>query len=305
MKNDGSDFRGKFRPSMDWRRSGYDRSRFVARLEALVRTVLVSLLSPLCVMSAILLWPHSTTAQEKAASIIQHSAEANDRDLAAVPQFDNSERDRNKDGDKTYEVTMVDGTPYERLVALNGQSLSGAKLKEEQEKYQKTVAERQHESAEKRLQRIAKYQADRKRDQTLIQQMTTAFDFRLIGTRSLNGYQVYVLRATPRRGYKPINRDSEVLTGMEGTMWIDQKTFQWVKVEAHVIHPVRIEGFLAEVEPGTRFEVEKRPVTSNIWLASHYSMKSNAKVMLLFPHKGEEDDSYFNYHNSSDAPSAR
>ena len=27
---------------------------------------------------------------------------------------------------------------------------------------------------------------------------------------------------TPRRGYKPINRDSEVLTGMEGTMWIDQ-----------------------------------------------------------------------------------
>jgi len=89
---------------------------------------------------------------------------------------------------------------------------------------------------------------------------------------------------------------------MEGTLWIDQRTFQWVKVEAHVTHPVRIEGFLAEVEPGTKFEVEKRPVTGDVWMASHYSMKSNAKIMLLFQHRGQEDESYFNYHQASEAP---
>jgi hypothetical protein len=126
--------------------------------------------------------------------------------------------------------------------------------------------------------------------------MTSAFDFRLAGKRVLNGYRVYVLK-----GYKSPDRDSEVLPGMEGTLWIDRRTFQWLKVEAHVIHPVRIERFLAEVEPGTRFEVEKRPVASDIWLASHFSMKSNAKVMLLFPHKGEEDDLYFHYHKAKNA----
>jgi hypothetical protein len=89
--------------------------------------------------------------------------------------------------------------------------------------------------------------------------MTIAFDFHLVGKRTLGGHQVFVLKATPRKDYKPPNRDCEALTGMEGTLWIDQKTFQWVKVEAHVIHPVRIEGFVAEVEPGTRFEVEKGP----------------------------------------------
>jgi outer membrane lipoprotein-sorting protein len=286
---------------MDWCRAGYVPSHFVACFEALVRKVRFSLLSPLFVMGATLLWTYSATGQENAASIIQHSSEANDRDLAAVPEFDNSERDRNKDGDKTYAVTMLLGSPYQRLIAVKGQNLSAARQKEEQEKYEKAVAERQHESADKRSQRIAKYQADRKRDQTLIQQLTTAFDFRLIGKRSLNGFRVYVLKATPRRGYKPINRDSEVLTGMEGTMWIDQKTFQWVKVEAHVIHPVRIEGFLAEVEPGTKFEVEKRPVSGDIWLASHYSMTANAKALLLFPHRVQEDDSYFDYHKTSDA----
>jgi hypothetical protein len=237
--------------------------------------------------------------QQDATSIIQHSSEANDRDWAAAPEFDNTERDHNKDGDKTYADIMLDGSPYERLIAVNGHSLSPSKEKEEQKKYEKAAADREHESSEKRSERISKYQADRKRDHTVIQQMTAAFNFQLVGKRLVNGHNVYVIKATPRQGYKPVDRDSQVLTGMEGTLWIDQNTFQWVKVEAHVIHPVRIEGFLAEVEPGTKFELEKRPVTGNIWLPSHYSMKSNAKVLLMFPHRGQEDDSFFNYHKST------
>jgi hypothetical protein len=48
------------------------------------------------------------------------------------------------------------------------------------------------------------------------------------------------------------------------------------------------------------FEVEKRPVTNDIWLASHFSMKSNAKVMLLFPRRQQEDDAYFNYRKAGE-----
>ncbi len=244
----------------------------------------------------LLLCPEFTTGQD-VADIIRQSAEANKRDWDAVPHFDSSERDRTKDGDKTYAVTMLDGSPYQRLIAVNGHNLSAAKQQDEQQKYQDAVAKRQHESPGKRSERIAKYQAERKRDHTMLEQMTTAFDFHLVGKRTLSGHKVYVLKATSRKGFKPPDRDSQVLTGMEGTLWIDEKTFQWVKVEAHVTHPVRIEGFIAEVEPGTRFEVEKRPVTNDIWLASHYSMNSNAKVMLLIPHKSTEDDTFFNYHS--------
>src|SRR5215471_19302005 len=235
---------------------------------------------------------------QDAASIIRKSAQANNRDWEAVPNYDNYERDRTKDGDKTYDVTMLSGSPYERVVAIDGHKLAPDKEKEEQQKYEKAANERQHESAEQRSRRVAKYEAERKRDQTMLQQLTSAFDFHLAGKKHLLGHNVYVLEATPRKGYKAPDRDSQVLTGMEGTLWIDQKTYQWVKVEAHVVHPVRIEGFVAEVEPGTRFEVEKRPMTADIWLAWHFSMKSNAKVMLLIPHNGEEDDSYFNYHKA-------
>jgi hypothetical protein len=32
----------------------------------------------------------------------------------------------------------------------------------------------------------------------------------------------------------PKSRETKVLTGMQGTMWIDTKTYQWVKVTASV-----------------------------------------------------------------------
>jgi hypothetical protein len=257
------------------------------------------------ILGAIVLWSHSVAAQVSVDGILRQSTEANERDWDAAPGFNNDERDRNNDGDKTYAVTMLYGSPYERLIAVNGHTLSSSEQNEEQEKYEKAAAERQHESPDERSRRIAKYEAERKRDHTLIAQMTTAFNFRLVGKRLLNGHEVYALKATPRPGYKPPDRDSEVLSGMEGTLWIDQETFQWVKVEAHVMHPVRIEGFLAEVDPGTKFEVEKCPVAEDIWLASHFSMKSNAKILLLFRRRGEEDDSFFNYHRAANSSSGK
>jgi hypothetical protein len=247
-------------------------------------------------LGAVILQPaHFCAAEEDVASIIRRSAEVNKRDWAAAPDFNNYERDRNKKGDKTYDVTMLYGSPYSRLIAVNGKPLSPSEQKEEQEKYDKAVKERQDESPSEKSKRIADYEADRKRDNNMMDQLTTAFNFRLVGQHHLYRHEVYVLKATPRPGYKPPNRDCEVLTGMEGTLWIDKKSFQWVKVEAHVIHPVRIEGFLAEVEPGTRFEVEKQPVAGDIWLTSHFSMRANARVLFVFSHTGEEDDSFFNY----------
>src|SRR5690348_2302443 len=186
----------------------------------------------LIVLTVLLSWSICLSAQEDAATIIKKSAEANDRDWAAAPQFDDSERDIDKNGDRTYEVTMLFGSPYQRLIALNGHDLSPAKQKDEQRKYEQAVNDRQHESSDKRSQRIAKYEADRKRDYTLIQQMIVAFDFSLLSEETLTDRQVYVLKATPKVGYRPPNRDSAVLTGMEGTLWIDRDTYQWVKVQA-------------------------------------------------------------------------
>ena len=227
--------------------------------------------------------------------IIERSVDASNRDWAAATQFNCSERDRNGQGSKTYEDLMIEGSVYQRLVAANGKPLSKAQQAEQARKLQQEIAKRKSETPQQRQQRIAKFDAERKQDHALLIELTKAFDFSLIGEQQLEGRGVFVLQAKPRTGYKPPDRDSQVLTGMEGTLWIDKETFQWVRVQAHVFRPVSIEGFIARVEPGTQFELDKTPVSGDIWLPKRFSMRSRAKVMFLFHRRNWEEDSYFNY----------
>lgn len=234
--------------------------------------------------------------ENNADEIVQRSAEALRRDFEASPKFDCRERDRVRGGTKTYEDTMILGSPYQRLIAVNGEPLTSARVAEEQQKLNKVLSERKTESPEKRTERIAKYEKEQKRDHSMMEEMVKAFEFRLLRETKLAGHVVYVLQATPRPGYQPPNMETQALTGMRGKLWIDKQTFQWVKVEAQVMHPVSIEGFLAQVEPGTHFELEKAPVAPGIWLPTHFVMRSRAKVLFLFPKNGQEDDTYFSYH---------
>ena len=236
-------------------------------------------------------------AQSDVDTIIQRSVEANAEDWKIAPDYDYIERDRQQGGGtKTYEELMILGSPYERLVAVNGKPLSPERQTQEQQKLETTVVVRQKESQQERRQRIAMNEKERTGDHLMMEQLTKALDFKLVGEQKLGAQEVYVLKATPHPGYEPPNNEAKVLTGMEGELWIDKQTFQWLKVEATVIRPVSIGGFLAEVEPGTHFELEKMPVAGNIWLPKHFAMKSQAKIFFLFTRKSQADEVYYGYH---------
>lgn len=229
-------------------------------------------------------------------TIIQRSVVVNRRDWKAAPEYSYFERVQKDRGlTRTYHVLMIQGSPYEELVAVNGKPLSPEQQAAEQLKLGRVVERRRAESPQERAQRIAKYEKDRTRDRLMLEQLSEAFEFKLQGSQKLGRFDVYKLEATPRRGYRPPNAETQALTGMRGKLWIDQSTFQWVKVEARVVRPVYIEGFLAKVEPGTRFELEEAPVADGVWLPTHFAMKSRARILFVFSSGQQEDDSYFGY----------
>ena len=231
--------------------------------------------------------------------IIERSVAANQADFKAAPAFDHKERDRTNSGAKTYQITMIDGTPYQRLLRVNGKPLSASENAEEQRKEERERSVRRSQSPAERQQRVAKYDQERRRDNRMMEQLTVAFNFTLEGQHKLKGFNVWVLRATPRPGYQPPNMETQVLPGMEGELWIDQQTYQWVKVTARVVHPVAIEGFLAQVEPGTQFELENEPVSGGTWQPSHFAMKSRAKVLFMINRTSQADETYFDYRPSA------
>jgi hypothetical protein len=261
---------------------------------------------PWLALAAILVFaPALSATDDDVHTIIQRSVAANQADWKAAPSYDFSEREKDHRGQtKTFREIMIQGSRYEQLIAINNEPLSAGQKQEEDRKLEEVRADRKSESHSERAARLARYEKSRKRDRLLMDQLTEAFDFTLIGEDDLNSHHVYVLQARPRPGYKPPNMEAQVLAGMEGKLWIDKATFQWVKVEAEVIHPVTISGFLARVEPGTRFELEKEPVSDSVWLPSHFSMRSRAKVLMLFAHNGQDDETYFDYQKNSTAASS-
>ena len=125
-------------------------------------------------------------------------------------------------------------------------------------------------------------------------EMITAFDFKLLGETVVNGRRCYEFAASPRQDYQPPSRDTRVLKGMRGKMWIDAKQYQWVRVQALVFRPVAFGLFIAHVEPGTEFTLEEAPVSGNVWLPSHFSMQVKSKVLFV-SHKSMDDETYSNY----------
>ena len=249
-----------------------------------------------------LLVPSPWLVAQNPSEIMQQSVKVTNQDWAAAPDFDYCERDKDGDGSKTYAVTMLFVSRYKRLVSVNGHPLNAGEQNKEIEKFRDEAAHRKAEPKGQREQRIAQSLESRKRDHNFMQQLPNAFDFRLSGTKRLNNHETYVLQATPQPGYQPPSTETQALKGMEGTLWIDTKTFHWVKVQAEVKHPVSIRAFLAKVEPGTKFQLEKMPVAQDVWLPRHFSMHSSAKVLFFFSRKKSEDDTFFAYEKSRNEP---
>jgi hypothetical protein len=250
-----------------------------------------------CVCLTILFVSPSLFGQQPSVQqIIDRSVLVNEADFKAAVHFQWIETDQTSKGSKKFRVTMIEGTPYYRLIAANGQPLSPAQDAQQAKKEQQVIAHRRAESPAERQKRIDTFVKERRRDNTLVAQLTKAFNFTMVGLRQTGGHNVYVLTAMPRPGYKPPTMETQVLTGMHGELWIDETTFHWVKVTAQVIHPVSMEGFLAEVEPGTQFELDNQPVgDGSVWQAAHFSMKSNARVLHFFPRESSEEETYTDY----------
>jgi outer membrane lipoprotein-sorting protein len=260
------------------------------------------------VFSSFPLFAGSGTTQRPwpdAREIIKRSAKVNNSDWMAQPQYSHEETDLNtklnSDGkvvdkqEKAYRILMIEGSPYSKLIAVNGEPLSASQKKQEEAKLQAETKARRSESQQQRQQRIQAYKKTRSDEFLLMQQMTAAFRFTLRGEETLNGHRCYVLDATPDPNYQPPVQKARVLTGMKGRLWIDKDTYHWVRVKADVTEPVEFGLFIAKVRPGTSFQLDQAPVGGSVWLPSFFSQNVNARVLGFYTIKTCEEDRYSNY----------
>ena len=244
----------------------------------------------------------SSSDQPDVLKIVQLSAAAIQADWQQEPNLDDVERDEDTNGGKTtsetYDALMIYGSPYNHITLRNDVALSSEEAARQTQQLQEELTKRANESPQERAARIAKYQKEWKRVFVLLRNLKGAFDFKMMGEETVEGHSVYVIRATPRPDYQANSRETKILTGMQGTLWIDKESYRWVRVEAEVIKSVWFGWFIAKVDPGTQFLLEQTPVQdpaqAGIWLPKHFRMTVNASVLW---HRKEytHDETYRDY----------
>ena len=90
----------------------------------------------LLVACAFLIPSTASSVQPDPRTIIAKSVKENQIDFQAAPDFSYKERDSTPNGSKTYQVTMIDGSPYQRLMAVDDHPLSNEAAEQEEKKQQ-------------------------------------------------------------------------------------------------------------------------------------------------------------------------
>jgi hypothetical protein len=193
-----------------------------------------------------------------------------------------------------YEVLMIEGSPYQKIVAEDGHALPAARAQEEEQKLQRERARREKESARERRRRMDKYNEDRNRDHAMLMELCEAFDYQVTGEKQIGEKSVWVLQGTPKPGYIAKTRESKVLSGMNVEFWIEKTSYQWVRVEAEVVRPISFYA-IAKVGPGTKFVLEQEPVSANVWLPKSFSMQVKASAFGFLNEDSVHDETYSNY----------
>ncbi|MBL8219818.1 MAG: hypothetical protein JNL62_11345 [Bryobacterales bacterium] len=190
------------------------------------------------------------------------------------------------------EIYILYGEPYEKRIEKDGKPLPAEEQRKEQQKFDKEMARRQNESPEQRRKRIEAFEKKRREQRDFAREIPEAYNFKLVGEENVNGRPAWVVDATPRAEYQPRNSRAAMLKKFRGRMWIDQKEYQWVRMDGEVIDTVSWGVVLARLAKGSRIFFEQVRVNDEVWMPKQVKVNLDARIALLKRYQGDIDLSF-------------
>lgn len=263
-------------------------------------------------LAALLFLPWPVLADEPSAlEIIERAFEADDANEKIARQYTFHERidarflDRQgrlkRQEVKTWDVTLLDGSEYRRLIAEDDQPLSEKKAAKEERKLRKNIEEMSRETPKQRAKRLAKIEEEREQERRFRREVTRAFDFTLAGEERASEVDAWVIAAEPKPGYKPDPKlkRADLLRKVRGRLWIAKEDYGWVKAELETIDSFSIGLFLLKLKEGTRIEFSQRRHNGEVWLMDAFHLRFRGRAGLVIGFNGEISASYDNFRKFS------
>jgi len=262
------------------------------------------LLATQIVLCASAVWAQAPEVAPDPTLIVRKSVEIDRKNWELLKDYtfveDEQQKEYRKDGSidkthsQTYDVLVLDGTPYRRKTAKDGKALDEKESRKEQEKFEKERSRRLHETADQRRKRVEEEAKDRAKGHAFVMQIPDAYNFALAGEENMDGKPVWVIDATPRPGFKPTQPHGDMLPKFKGRLWIEKEDYRWVKVEAQTIGAVSFGMALLRFRPGTTVTFNQTRLNSELWVPSHFLARLDLRVGWV---KGIRVDVETNWHD--------
>lgn len=206
---------------------------------------------------------------------------------------------------QVHEVFYVNGHEIQKLTARDGVYLSPAELEKEEQRVKKEVL-KYTSSSPKRASR--REQEDE--DELHISTFLRAAKFTHPRRETFRGQDVIALDIEPNPGYNAQNLDERLVQKLEGTIWIDRRAHQVVRLEAHLSGTARIAGgLLGSVAQGSAAIFEQSLVNNEVWLPAYLEEHLSGRALLFSSYRRDFVIHYRDYekfrvevHNEIAAP---
>lgn len=204
-----------------------------------------------------------------------------------------------KDGDtkktevKTYEVSIIYGEPYEKLIARDDKPLSEKDEQKEEEKLNKFFEKQKNKSDEDREKERRK-----KRDKfqhEIADELPRMLSYEIVGEEDYNGQPTWILSATSQRDYHPNSMAGKLLSKLSGRVWITKADYQWVKAEAKLADDFSVGWFLFKLHKGMHLEFEQIRVNDEVWLPRRTFLNGSGRFTVKTA-RFRNETTFSNYH---------
>jgi hypothetical protein len=237
--------------------------------------------------------------------IVRRAADTDQRDFELSRNYTYQERRVVKQLDKhgkekhqeieTHDWTILYGRSYGRLIQKDDKPLSAKDEQKEQEKMDKFIERRKNESEKERKKRLEKEEKERREDRAFAADVVNAYDFSMAGEDHVDGRDVYVIDAVPRKDFHPTQPHADMLPKLKGRVWIDKKDYGWAKIQLQTIDTISWGLFLIRIHKGSEITLEQTRVNNEIWLPGKLLVNGGARIALLMNTNMAMQSDYFNY----------
>jgi hypothetical protein len=177
---------------------------------------------------------------------------------------------------KTYDVIMLEGDSYRKLILEDGQPLDAKTAKKVEENLEKTREERKkHKILHKTI-----HMGD-------LETLPRLFDSKVTGEEVIGGRKTWRIESDPKAGIKPANQGEEEILATHRVTWFDQE--EGFDLRRSTTYPRKIN----KIDAGTHGEFEFAKV-GDVWLPASQIFRGGAH---FFPGINAFGDIHIRYYD--------